>query len=301
MNKIFGVIIISISFLSFFASAQSLKIDNFSIKANDETEIILVKKDGKLAVNGVSIGVLQKDGKLKDTNGKIIAEIDKTGKVTTNGKPLGIINKNGEYDNGSGKKIGWTQGGKFNLSESKYVTISPNNKKFYQTATFLIFLYLFADQVKTESPIVSLTDEKLIEKFNYKDSDLVARIAKSPGRGEIENRGYSVKIYGDGRITHAGETVHGKRVPSNKKEIQVKINRFLQKAEELNFWAIYQKISEKPAPPFVHDGITTLTGVWVNGSYREVSCNSDNDCNQKTDELRKYFIELFADEMSKKG
>lgn len=300
MNKIFGAIIVSVFLLSSFASAQSLKIGNFSIKANGETEMISVKKDGKIEVNGVSIGVLRKDGKLNDTNGKMIAEIDKTGKVTANGKPLGIINKNGEYDNGSGKKIGWTQDGKFNFSDSKFVTISPNNKKFHQTATFLIFLYLFADQVKTDSPTVSIENEKIEGKFKYQDSDLVASIAKSPGRGEIENRGYSIKIYGDGRIVHAGETVYAKRVPPNKKDIQVKINRFLQKAEEIDFLAIYEKNSAQ-AVPFVHDGITTSTGVWLNGSYREVSCGVGSYCTEEISELHKYFVQLFADDMSRKN
>mgnify|MGYP001323225872 CR=1 FL=1 len=274
MNKFFGVITVSVFVLTSLASAQSLKVGNFSIKANGETEMISVKKDGNIEVNSVSIGVLQKDGKLKDTNGKTIAEIDKTGKVTANGKPLGIVNKNGEYDNGSGKKIGWTQGGKFNVSESKFVTISPNNKKLYQTATFLIFLYLFADQVKTESPTVSLADEKLMEKFRYQDSDLVASIAKSPGRGGFENRGYSIKLYGDGRITHAGETINAKRVPSNKKEIQVKINRFLQKAEELKFLEIFEQYSKTPIP-FVHDGITFSIGVRINGIYRQIDLGGD--------------------------
>lgn len=301
MKEILGAIIISVFLLSSFASAQSLKIGNFSIKADGETEIISVKKDGEIEVNGVLIGVLQKDGKLKDTNGKIIAEIDKTGKVIANGKPLGIVNKNGEYDNGSGKKISWTQGGKFNFSESKYATISPNNKKFHQTATFLIFLYLFADKVKTELPTVSIADEKLEGKFKYQDSDLVASIAKSPGRGEIENRGYSVKIFGDGRITHAGETVYAKRVPPNKKEIQVKINRFLQKAEEIEFLEIYEKISEKPAAPFVHDGITTSIGVWINGIYRRIDCGGSEFCTEELRELQKYFVQLFADDMSRKN
>lgn len=300
MNKICFALIFSVFLLSSLASAQSLKIGNFSIKVNGETEMISVKKDGKIEINGVSLGVLQKDGKLKDTNGKIIAEIDKTGKVTAKGKLLGIINKSGEYDNDSGKKIGWTQDGKLNFSESKYVTISPKNKKFYQTATFLIYLFLFADQVKTESPTVSLEDEKLEGKFKYQDSDLVASIAKSPGRGEIENRGYSVKIFGDGRIVHAGETVYAKQVPLNKKEIQVKINRFLQKAEEINFLAIYEKNSAK-AVPFVHDGITTSTGVWLNGSYREISCGVGSYCTEEISELHKYFVQLFADDMSKKN
>ena len=300
MNKIFGAIIISLAFFNLFSLAQSLKVDNFLIKANGETELISVKKDGKVLVHGDQIGTLQEDGKLKDLQDKTLAEIDKTGKVTANGKPLGIVNKDGEYDNGSGKIIGWTQGGKFNLDESKFFTISPNKKKFYQTATFLIFLYLNVTEVKTESLTVSIEDEKLAEKFKYLDTDLVASIAKSPGRGEIENRGYSVKIFGDGRITHAGETVHAKRVPANKKEIQAKINRFLPKAEEINFLAIYEKNSLK-AVPFVHDGITTSIGVWQNGIYREVGCGGGEFCTPELSELQKYFVVLFVDDMSRKG
>ncbi len=153
MNKIFGVIIVSVVFLSAVVSAQSLKIDNFSIKANGETEVISVKKDGKVTVNGKQMGVLQADGKLKDLAGKTLAEIDKTGKVTINDKPLVLINKNGGLDNGSGKILGWSKDGKFDISESKFLTISPNKKKFYQTASFLIFLYFFAEgKVITTGP-----------------------------------------------------------------------------------------------------------------------------------------------------
>lgn len=150
------------------------------------------------------------------------------------------------------------------------------------------------------SSFVSAQSETKNEKFKYKDSDLVASIAKSPGRGEIENRGYSVKIYGDGRITHAGETVNAKRVPPNKKEIQAKINLFLQKAEEIKFLEIYEKISEKPAAPFVHDGITTSIGVWINGIYRQVYCGG-GFCTQEISELHKYFVGLFAEDMSRKN
>ncbi len=147
---------------------------------------------------------------------------------------------------------------------------------------------------------VSAQSETKNEKFNYRDSDLVASIAKSPGRGEIENRGYSIKIYGDGRLTHAGETVNAKRVPLNKKEIQAKINRFLQRAEEIKFLEIYEKINEN-LTPFVHDGITTSIGVWLNGTYRQIDCGDGEFCNEELRELQKYFIQLFADDMSRKG
>ncbi|NJM52626.1 MAG: hypothetical protein HC846_04030, partial [Blastocatellia bacterium] len=156
------------------------------------------------------------------------------------------------------------------------------------------------NEVKPESPTVSIEDERLEGKFKYRDSDLVASIAKSPGRGEIENRGYSIKIFGDGRLTHAGETVNAKRVPSNKKEIQAKINQFIQRAEEINFLSIYEKINEKPTP-FVHDGITTSIGVWLNGIYRQVDCGGGGGlCNEEVSDLHKYFVVLFADEMSRR-
>lgn len=291
MKSILAVIIVLIFFLSAFASAQSLKIDDFSVKANDETEVVSVKKDGKVVVNGSTIGVLQRDGKLKDLNGKTLAEIDKTGKVTANGKPLGIISKNGEYDNGSGKKIGWTKDGKFNLSEATFLTVAPNKKQFYRPATFLILLYLSADKAKTALPSVSLQDEKLVGKFGYADADLVAGIQRTACLGDCPT--YSVKIYGDGKIVHAGETIYSKQSPPNKKEIQAKINRFLQKAEEINFSAIYEKNNAQPAP-VVHDGISVSTGAWSNGSYREVFCQSGSSCEQELGELHKYFIQLFA-------
>lgn len=295
MKNILAAVIGLMLFSSGFISAQSLKIDNFSIKANGETEMISVAKDGKVSVNGSAVGVLRKDGKLKDLNGKTLAEMDKTGKVTANAKMLGIIKKNGEYDNGSGSKISWTKDGKFNLSESKFLTVAPNNKKFHQTATFLIFLYLFADQVKTASPTVSLEDEKLTEKFGYADADSVAGIQRTACLGDCPT--YSIKIYGDGRITRAGESIYSKQIPLNKKEIQAKINRFLQKVEEIDFSRIYEKNRRNPAP-FVHDGISISTGAWISGSYREVFCQSGSPCDQELGELHKYFVALFAAGMS---
>lgn len=159
MKKNIGIVIFAVFILSSFASAQSLKIDNFSIKVNGETEMISVKKDGKVTAHGDQIGVLDANGILKDLKGKMLGTIDRSGKVTVNNKAIGNIDKDGSFDTGSGIKLEWTEDGKFNLTDSKVLTVSPNKKELYQTATFLIVLYSFGSEVKTESPTASVDDE----------------------------------------------------------------------------------------------------------------------------------------------
>jgi hypothetical protein len=284
MKKIFGAITISVIFLSVFVSAQSLKIDDFSIKLNGGTEVISVKKDGKVSLNGKPIGVLQADGKLKDLAGKTVAQIDETGKVTVNDKPLVVINKKGELDNGSGEIIVWAKDGKFKLSESQFLTASPNNKTFYQPASFLIFLYLSADKVISGTTIVSREDEK----FTYKDSDLVAGVTMSGSRG----RGYSIKVFGDGTITQDKNPANAKKVISDKKQIQANIILFLQRAEKIDFESINKKIRIPLGR--VYDGSSKSIGVWQNGVYQGVGCSSGSKCPQEIQELHSYFFELFV-------
>jgi hypothetical protein len=287
MNKIFGAIVISVVLLSAVVSAQSLKIDNFSIKLNGKTEVISVKKDGTVTLNSKQGGVLQVDGKLIDLQGKTFAEIDKTGKVTVNDKPLVLIDKNGRLDNGSGTILAWTKDGKFKISESEFLTVSPNKKKFYQTASLLIFLYLTLDKVTT----VSLEDKK----NNFKDSDLVASVDASAMRG-----GYSIKVFGDGTITVEGESFQAKKVPSNKKQVQAKINLFLQRAEKIDFAAIRKKSMASTFRP-VQDGSKESTGVWQNGIFQRAGCSSESDyCPQEIRELHSYFLNLFANDIEKR-
>jgi hypothetical protein len=284
MNKIIGVIIISLVLLTAVVSAQSLKIDNFSIKINGETELITLKKDGKVTLNGKQVGVLQTDGKLKDLQGKTIAEIDKTGKVTVSDKPRVLIDKNGGLDNGSGKILAWTKDGKFKVSESEFLTVSPNKKKFYQSASFLIFLYFTLDKVTTGS----LEDKK--NKCN--DSDLVASVDASAMRG-----GYSIKVYGDGTMIVEGESFEAKKKPSDRKKVQAKITLFLQKAEAIDFATIGKKSLESTFR-VVQDGSSESTGVWQNGNFQRAGCSSERDyCPQEIRELHGYFLTLFADDI----
>ena len=126
-----------------------MKIDDISIKANGEADLITLKKDGKVTIDNSTVGVLSNDGKFRDLSGKTIAEINKQGKVTDrNKKILATVNKNGEVDNGSGEKFGWTKDGKFSVSGKDFFTIAPDKKKFYQTAAFLIFLYMSVKESK---------------------------------------------------------------------------------------------------------------------------------------------------------
>ncbi len=289
MNKVFGAFTISVIFLSVFVSAQSLKIDDFSIKLNGETEVISVKKDGKVSLNGKQISGLQVDGKLKDLNGKTIAEINEAGLVIVKAKPLVVINKDGEISN-SGKFMAWA-GGEFDVSESQFLTVSPNEKEFYQPASFLIFLYLTVNEVISESPVIPLKNDKLVGgKFKYKESDLVAGVSASAMRG-----GYSINVFGNGRITVTGESFEAKKGSSNKKRIQAKIALFLQRAKRINFSLIEKKTLASEFT-LVYDGYSQSTGVWQNGTYQFAGCSSSRDyCPQEIKELHHYFFVVFAD------
>jgi hypothetical protein len=291
MKNILGATIISVLFLSAI-SAQSLKIDNFSIKFNGKTEVISVNKDGKLTLNGKQGGILQADGKLIDVQGKTLAEIDKTGKVTVTDKPVVMINKNGDLDNGSGTILAWTKDGKFKLSESEFLTVSPNKKKFYQPASFLIFLYLYATKVETQLPKVSLNNKT----FTYKDTDLVTSVNATAMRG-----GYSIKVFGNGTISVEGEAFEAKKNALDKEKVKAKIALFLQRAEGIDFAAIAEK-SMKATYRFVYDGFSNSTGVWQNGVFREAGCSSTtNYCPQEIKELHSYFFNLFTDDIKRRN
>jgi hypothetical protein len=290
MKKIFGAIVISVILLSAAVSAQSLNIDDFSVKLNNETEVISVNKDGKIIVNGKQIGVLHADGKLKDLQGKTIAEINEMGRVTVNDKPLIVINKDGDISNDSGKTMAW-EWGEFNLSGSNFLTISPNKKEFYKPASFLIFLYLTVNEVIIESPVVSLKNDKLVEgKFKYKESDLVASVSGSSMLGS-----YSIKVFGNGRISVGGRQFQAKKIPLDKKQIQAKIDLFLQKAKIIDFVKIEKK-SRVRIPRFVHDGYSESIGVWQNGTFQKAGCSSSYTyCSQEISGLHNYFFVVFKD------
>jgi hypothetical protein len=290
MNKIFGAIIISVIFFSAAVSAQSLNIDDFSIKLNNETEVISVSKDGKIIVNGKQIGVLHADGKLIDLQGKTIAEINEAGRVTANDKPLLAIYENGDIFNDSGKFMAW-EWGEFNLSGSNFLTVSPNKKEFYKPASFLIFLYLTVNEVISESPVVLLKNDKVVEgKFKYKESDLVAGVSGSSMIGS-----YSIKVFGNGRISFGGGLFQAKKVPSDKKQIQAKINLFLQRAKKIDF-AVIQKKSLASTFRRVQDGYSQSIKVWQNGTYQSAGCSSSRDyCPQQINALHSYFFTLFDD------
>jgi hypothetical protein len=301
MKNIFGAIIISFVLLSAIVSAQSLKIDDFSIKLNNETEVISVNKDGKVIVNGKQIGVLHADGKLIDLQGKTISVISEQGRVSVNDKQLLRINKDGDlykevdFSNDSVKFMGWSWG-ELDLFGSQFVTVSPNKKEFYQPASFLIFLYLTVNEVISESPAASLKNDKVVGgKFKYKESDLVASVSSSGMRGSN-----TIRIFGDGRIRVTGEPFEARKVPSDKKQVQAKINLFLQRAKKIDFFAIHKK---GLASPFrlVQDGGSWSVGVWQNGTFEQAGCASSRVyCSQKISELHSYFFELFEADFKRK-
>ncbi len=290
MKKLIYSILISIFLLNIVCSAQVLKIDNFLLKQNGETEVISLKKSGEVSVNQQVIGKLSKDGFLKDTNGKTIAAISKLGLVTDGDKTnYGMIDKNGSINNGSGKSLNWTKDGKFQVSEKDYLTISPNKKKFYQTASFLILLNFMVKQ-----SFLPPTQSELIEdaKFNYKDTDVVLSIETGVCQGNCDSL---LTLFGNGNLAYTGSYRSSNGVTVVGKTTRTKINQLLQKAEDINF----PNLPPAPSRPYVHDGSSTTTRVWFDGKLIKIGCAVGEGCPIEAVVFSEFIHTLFAEEINK--
>ncbi|MCU0240392.1 MAG: hypothetical protein MUC29_13210 [Pyrinomonadaceae bacterium] len=290
MKKLTYSILISLFIFNLTAFAQVLEIGNFSLKAKDGAEIISLKKNGEVVVNQQVIGKLSSDGKLTDTSGKTMATITDLGLVTDSDKiNYGLIYKNGILDNGSRRQIGWTKDGKFELSDKDLLTISPNKKKFYQTASFLIMLNFFVKQTFTPP-----TEAEQIEqnKLNYKDSDIVLSIETGMCNGRCESL---LTIFGNGNLAYTSGFDKPGILTVVGKTTRAKINKLLQRAANINF----PNLPDAPARPHVHDGASVTTKVWFNGKLIKIGCGAGEGCPKEALKFSEFITELFAEDLAK--
>jgi hypothetical protein len=289
MKKLTYSILISLFIFNLTAFAQVLQIGKFSLKTTDGNEIISLNKNGEVTVNQQVIGKLSKDGKLTDTSGKTMAAIDDSGLVTDGDKTnYGLIDKNGNASNGSGRQLGWTKDGKFKLSDKDSLTISPNKKKFYQTASFLIMLNFWVKQTFTPP-----TESEQIEqnKLNYKDSDVILSIETGRCNGDCESL---LTIFGNGNLGYTGGRFSGGYTVVGK-TTRAKINQLLQKAAEINF----PNLPDAPPRPHVHDGASVTTRVWFNGKLIKIGCGAGEGCPKEAVKFSEFISQLFAEDFTK--
>lgn len=148
-KNFFKIIAFLLFFICFTGYAQQIiPIKYITLKADGESDFIILKNNGEVYVINLEgltekIGILNKNGKLMDNRGNLLAKIDKEGFVTdAKNAELVQIRENGDLDNGSGKLLSWTTDGKFFLQEEKFLQLDPIDKTMRKTASFLIFLMM---------------------------------------------------------------------------------------------------------------------------------------------------------------
>ncbi len=144
MKNLFFLLFTSIILASCGASTDKLEFSEFEIKDENGTTGITVDESGVIKMNAEKIGNINSDGSLNDKDGKLIAKITEDNFLQDKGgKNLIKIDENGTMDNGSGTFIKWSENGELlRGSEKTGMTISPVDKKSFQSASIILFLYL---------------------------------------------------------------------------------------------------------------------------------------------------------------
>lgn len=144
--KIIALLLFSISFTSY--AQQIIPIKDITLKADGESDFILLKSNGDVFATNLKgaiekIGKLNKNGKLTDNEGNLLAKIDKDGFVfdANNSKIVQIL-ENGEMDNRDGRILSWTVDGKFFLQDDIFLQLDPVDKTMQKTSSFLIILMM---------------------------------------------------------------------------------------------------------------------------------------------------------------
>jgi hypothetical protein len=290
MKNLHLPILISIVLLNIVCSAQTLKIDSFSLKVNGEAEIISLSKSGEVSIDQQVIWRLSADGRLADLSGKTIVALSSFGLVTdADDVSYAIIDKNGSLSVATGSSLGWTQDGKFKISKTEFLTISSNKKNLYRTASFLIFLKFWIKQSfspPTESELVDST------RLKYKDTDIVMSIETGTCEGSCDSL---LLIYGNGKITYRGSRYSRAGMTVVGQTTRTKINQLLQTIDKINF----PSLPLTPAMPHVDDGSSTTTLVWSKGKLIKTGCEVGEPCPEEAIAFRRFFDRLFAEELAK--
>lgn len=123
---------------------EKLNFSKFEIKDQNGVTGIKVDDKGGIYVDGQQSGKVQINAEIKDKSGKVIAKLnDDDILLDSENKPLIKINRNGDMDNGSGVLMKWDENGELMKGDEKTgMSIIPNDKKSYRTASIIVFLYL---------------------------------------------------------------------------------------------------------------------------------------------------------------
>lgn len=144
MKKLFYFLFVSVIMISCGTKTDRLQFSQFEIKDENGTTGITVSETGKIKISGEEIGEINKDGTLNDKEGQLLAKITEDNILQDkDGQSLIKIDQNGTMDNGSGTYIKWTDSGELlKGTEKTGMTISPVDKKTFQSASIILFLYL---------------------------------------------------------------------------------------------------------------------------------------------------------------
>lgn len=147
MKKIFYLLLISTLLFSCGSKTDKLQFSEFEIKDEKGISRITVNENGKIRVSGEDIGTINTDGILNDKNGNLLAKItDENILQEKDGKNLIKIDENGKIDNGSGMLIEWSENGELLKGNEKAgMRISPVDKKSFQAASIILYLYLSSE------------------------------------------------------------------------------------------------------------------------------------------------------------
>jgi len=144
MKKLFFFLFVSVIIASCGTKTDRLEFSKFEIKDENGKTGIAVSETGTIKINGEDIGKINRDGTLNDKEGKLLAKITEDNILQDKGgQNLTKIDKRGTMDNGSGTYIKWTDNGELlKGTEKTGMIISPVDKKSFQSASIILFLYL---------------------------------------------------------------------------------------------------------------------------------------------------------------
>lgn len=144
MKKIVYLLIFATMLFSCGNKTEKLNFSKFEIKDQNGVTGIKVDDKGGIYVDGQQSGKVQINAEIKDKSGKVIAKLnDDDILLDSENKPLIKINRNGDMDNGSGVLMKWDENGELMKGDEKTgMSIIPNDKKSYRTASIIVFLYL---------------------------------------------------------------------------------------------------------------------------------------------------------------
>lgn len=144
MKNLFYLLFLVAVVISCETKTDRLGFSKFEIKDETGKTGITVSETGIIEIGGEKIGKINRDGTVNDKDGKLLAKITEENILQDkDGKNLIKIDENGTIDNGSGAYIKWAENGELlKGTEKTGMIITPVDKKSFQAASIILFLYL---------------------------------------------------------------------------------------------------------------------------------------------------------------